>query len=87
MVAGLFIRVANIVTTIAVGLQCARCAAIIINNIHTHHIAVTEAAVVDTRHRELCDIARQLYAVFAVKFAAVLVIQIVRTSGKHHAKS
>ena len=87
MVAGLFIRVANIVTTIAVGLQCARCAAIIINNIHTHHIAVTEAAVVDTRHRELCDIARQLYAIFTVQLTACLIEERVGTSGKHHAKN
>ena len=59
-------RVAHVVATVAAGLQRAWCAAVIIDNVHAHHVAVAEAVVVDARHRQLVDVAGELYAVVAV---------------------
>ena len=59
-------RVAHVVATVAAGLQRAWCAAVIIDNVHAHHVAVAEAVVVDTCHRQLVDVAGELYAVVAV---------------------
>ena len=59
-------RVAHVVATVAAGLQRAWCAAVIIDNVHAHHVAVAEAVVVDARHRQLVDVARELYTVIAV---------------------
>ena len=76
-------RVAHIIATVAADLQCAGGATVVIDNVHAHHIAVAKAVVVDTRHGQLVDVARELYTVIAVQLATC-VEHIVRAGAKQH---
>lgn len=55
-------RMAHVVATVAAHLQSAGRAAVIINNVDTHHVAVAKAVVIDTGYGELVNLTRQLYA-------------------------
>ena len=57
---------AHVVATVASGFQRSWCAAVIIDNVHAHYVAVAEAVVVYARHRQLVDVARELYTVVTV---------------------
>ncbi len=71
--------VAHIVATVATRLQSARIVAVVINDIHAHHVTIAETVVVDTCHCQLVDVARELYAV-AVVLTASAIEQVVATS-------
>jgi len=70
---------AHVVCPVAARLQSAGRVAVIVDNIHAHHVAVGKPAVVYSRNRQLVNLARQCYAVAAAA-AFVSAEKIVRTA-------
>ena len=75
--------VTHIISTIAAKLQGSGRAGTIVNDVHTHAVAVAESVVIDTSHCQLVDVARKLNAVATI-CPAVLAEQAVGTARQQH---
>ena len=80
---GFIKRVAHVVAMVAAHAQRAGGATVVVYDVHAHNVAVAEAVVVDTRHRQLVYVASKLYAVCAM-LPSALVVHTVGASREQH---